>query len=289
MKAHLPFGGRHPRTEEHARSCPECASALRRERQYLARLRDAPIPPASEDLNARLSLIRELADQPVPEQRPEPRRAIRVAALAAGGTIATAGVLAAGAFVGAGDVLQPGTPGSAALSQVSAQTPADGRTLGAERLSRLRSEGWVCPELEAMGFHLETAKATIVEGGPAVELSLSDGEHYATVTERRTGPGNAAATRSGQTTQQDGGAVVSGTSPWSATYRLPGRTFTFVSDLPAEQADDALPILQRLSERAAAGVAASASAPHATGDGEAVLDRLHRGVARLAALFGPAR
>ena len=127
---------------------------MRRERQYLERLRDAPIPPASDDLTAR---TQELAAVPqVPLQRPaQPRTAVRVLALAAGGSTAAAAVLAAGAFAAAGDPLPGEALGNpAAFSQVSSRTPADGRQLNAEQLTLLRSEGWACPELEAMGFHL---------------------------------------------------------------------------------------------------------------------------------------
>ncbi|MFP5366897.1 MAG: hypothetical protein ACLGIS_08595 [Actinomycetes bacterium] len=119
---------------------------MRRERQYLERLRDAPVPPASDDLTARLlARTQELAAQQpsAPHRQPAPGRVARVLAMTAGGSVAAAGVLAAGAFAAAGDPL-PGTGSPAALSQVSSQTPADGRALDGEQLDRLRSEGWAC-------------------------------------------------------------------------------------------------------------------------------------------------
>ncbi|MDQ0673561.1 hypothetical protein QFZ36_001122 [Pseudarthrobacter siccitolerans] len=285
MRPQLPLGRRHQRTASHLQSCHECALAVRRERQYLERLRDAPIPPASDDLTARLlARTQELADRPPHPypQRQAPRAAVRILAMSAGGTVAAAGVLAAGAFAVAGDPAQAGGPAAAAtLAHVSSQTPADGRSLSAERLSSLRSEGWICPELEAMGFHLESARALVIEGGPAVELKLSDGTHYATLTERHTaGPEADAAVAAGGERLQ-----VRASSPWSATYRVPDRTFTYESNLPAEQADDAVPILRLLSEHAAAGISAEAVDGPPTQGGEPVAARLQRGLNKIVALF----
>ena len=288
MKPQFPFGGRHQRTSSHLEACHECAATVRRERQYLERLREAPIPPASQDLTERLlSRTSELAAQaPLPAHAGGPSRtAARALAMATGGTVAAAGVLAVGAFAAAGDPLAANASGStAAFSHVSSQTPADGRTLNAEQVGRLRSEGWACPELEAMGFHLEAARALVVEGQPAVELRLGDGFHHATITEQHSVSPGAAAPES----SADGGLLqVWGTSPWSATYRAAGRTFTYRSDLPADQADDAVPILRRLAETASEGVDASIQqAPSGTPE-EPLEMRLERGVNKIAGLFAP--
>ncbi|WP_458781535.1 anti-sigma factor [Arthrobacter sp. D3-16] len=284
MRPQFPLSRRHQRTASHIQSCHECASALRRERQYLERLRGAPIPPASDDLTARLlARTQELAARP-PVPAPDhqaPRAAVRVLAMTAGGTVAAAGVLAAGAFAVAGDPIRADAA-AASLSQVSAQTPADGRALSAERLSGLRSEGWVCPELQAMGFHLESAKAVVLEGRPAVELRLSDGTHYATITERHNPGGTEPEPASGQAGPP---LQILAASPWSATYRTQGRTFTYVSDLPAERADDAVPILERLSEQAGEGVAAEVLEEPPAQDAEPLVHRLQRGVNKIVALF----
>jgi hypothetical protein len=74
-------------------------------------------------------------------------------------------------------------------------------------------------------------------------------------------------------------------SPWSATYRTQGRTFTYVSDLPAERADDAVPILERLSEQAGEGVAAEVLEEPPAQGAEPVVHRLQRGVNKIVALF----
>lgn len=304
MNPQFPFGSRHQRTSSHLQACHECAAAVRRERQYLERLRGAPIPPASQDLTERLlSRTSELAAQaPLPARTGGPSRtAARALAMATGGTVAAAGVLAVGAFVAAGDPLAANAAGStAAFSHVSSQTPADGRTLNTEQVGRLRSEGWACPELEAMGFHLEAAKALVVEGQPAVELRLSDGSHHATITEQHPVSPGAAAPRapdpaaaeaggaaSGQSSPEGGLLQVWSTSPWSATYRNAGRTFTYRSDLPADQADDAVPILRRLAETASEGLDASIPQGPSGAPEEPLEMRLERGINKIAAVFAP--
>lgn len=266
---------------------------MRRERQYLERLRDAPIPPASDDLTARLlARTQELAAAPsdAPSRPAAPRKAVRVLALAAGGSTAAAAVLAAGAFAAAGDPVPGNSAGSpAAFSQVSSQTPADGRQLDAAHLTLLRSEGWACPELEAMGFRLESAKAILLNGRPAVEVRLTDGTHYAAVTEQRIplqgGDGQGVAAE-GSTGPGGSSLRVWRSSPWSATYRTPGHSFTYESDLPPERADDAVPILQHLGTRAEEGVAAGVPASPEAG-GEPLNTRLQRGANRIVAFFIP--
>lgn len=288
MRSPAPFGRRHQRTRSHLQSCHECFAAVRRERQYLERLREAPIPPASDDLTARLlARTQELAAAgPGATHRPvQYRTAARLLALSAGGSTAAVAVLAMGAFAAAGDSLPADAAGGpAAFVQVASQTPADGRQLDTGQLARLRSEGWACPELEAMGFRLASAKATVVDGRPAVELRLTDGTHYATVTEQRLpgqhgGPGN-------EQGSANSNLRVWQSSPWLATFRTPGHSFTYESDLPAEQADDAVPILQHLGTRAEEGVLAGAAAAPEAG-GEPLASRLQRGVNRIVAFFVP--
>ncbi|MDT0167727.1 anti-sigma factor [Pseudarthrobacter sp. BRE9] len=296
MRSQFPFGGRHQRTGSHLEACQECAAAVRRERQYLERLREAPIPPASQDLTARLlARTHELAAQPPApaHQGGTSRVAARALGLAAGGTMAAAGVLAVGAFTAAGDPVGGEPAGTeAAFSHVSSQTPADGRTLTAAQLATLRSEGWACPELQAMGFHLEAARALVVGGQPAVELRLTDGTHHATITEQhpvdhRTANNAMPPSDSAQAAAapQDAQLQVSGNSPWSATYHAAGLTITYRSDLPPEQADDALPILKQFADTAAEGVDAAVPEPSGTPAAEPLEARLERGINKIAALF----
>lgn len=285
MKYQSPMGRRHPRTSSHIQACPDCAAAVRRERQYLERLRHAPIPPASNDLTARLlARTEELAASPAAFPAPKPaagRVAARALAVTAGGTMAAAGVLAAGAFAVAGEPLPAaGQATGAALSQVSASTPADGRALSAGQLSQLRAEGWACPELHDMGFRLESAKATMLHGAPAVELKLSDGTHYATVTEQRITDDGGGATGTGANVLE-----VQSTAPWTAAYRTPGHIFHYVSDLPAGQADDAVPFLARAGGYAADGISAGLAEARPAPEEESAALRLQRGINKIVALF----
>jgi len=296
MRSQFPFGGRHQRTGSHLEACQECAATVRRERQYLERLRDAPVPPASDDLTARLlARTSELAAQPAQsvDHSSTSRLAARALALTAGGTVAAAGVLAVGAFTAAGDPTAGGAVGTeAAFSHVSSQTPADGRTLTAAQLATLRSEGWACPELQAMGFHVESAKALVVDGQPAVELWLTDGANHATVTEQHPVTGQAAveAAAAGSAPAEAAGGKAGpsqdwATSPGAATYRAAGLTVTYRSDLPAAQSNQALPILKRLADSAAEGVAAAVPDTSEGQAAEPLEARLERGFGKIAALF----
>ena len=276
MTLQNPFGRRHHRGDDHLQSCGECAATVTRERQYIQRLREAAVPPASDDLTARLlSRTQLLASAPAPMRNQHP--AARVLAFTAGGTAVAAGILAVSAFALAGDSLPmaAGTAMNGSLVQYAAQLPADGRELTAPQLSALRSEGWVCPELETLGFHVRSANAITVNGMPAVELHLSDGQHYATVVEQH--PVDAAA--------KDGSLVVSKLAPWTATYETPAGRFTLESNLPADRADDVLPVLQRLSAAAVEGINAGTStrpeAVQATVRDESPAARLERGIRKI--------
>jgi anti-sigma factor RsiW len=293
MTPQNPFRRRHHRGADHVQTCAECAAALKRERQYIERLRDAAVPPASEDLTARLLARTQLlaaAAEPAPNQY----RPAKVLALAAGGTAAAAGILAVSAFALAGDsvpVAQTALNGS--LVQHAAQLPADGGELSSPQLLALRSEGWVCPELQQLGFHVRSANAITLNGRPAVELHLSDGRHYATVVEQHPAE---TAQNSGQDTGQAAGQkeeklLVSNLAPWMATVETTAGIFTVESDLPAEQADDAAPELKRLSVLAVEGINAGVStAPDAspvTAADDSPAARLERGIRKLGEMLAP--
>ncbi|MCO4274974.1 anti-sigma factor [Pseudarthrobacter sp. HLT3-5] len=297
MTPRNPFGRRHHRGADHVQTCAECAAALKRERQYIERLRDAAVPPASEDLTARL-LVRTQLLAAAAEPAPSQYRAARVLALAAGGTAAAAGILAVSAFALAGDSLPVAqTAISGSLVQHTAQLPADGREISAPQLLALRSEGWVCPELASLGFHVRSANAITLNGRPAVEMHLTDGQHYATIVEQH--PADAEK-QSGQDAQQNseqiagqnkGKLLVSRQAPWTATVETSAGIFTVESDLPAEQADDAVPVLQRLSVLAVEGINAGVSTAPADSPTTAADDspgaRLERGIRKLGEMLAP--
>ncbi|MDR6556142.1 hypothetical protein J2809_000473 [Arthrobacter pascens] len=342
--ASLPIAGpRHPGTPEHVRRCADCAAAVRRQREYLERLRKAAVPAASDELTARLLLrTRELAMAPAaPAPQPRP---FRLAGLAAGGVaMAAAGAVIAGAYISAGEPRQyaaaafSGQTGPSADAAGSGGTAAGGSgAVSADpaadaSVAALRSHGWACPDLQAMGFHIVSATSKVYAGRPAVELRLSDGKHTATVLEQHSAPaaGSPEAPASpaepvnpltGHSAGSDGfvavnAAVTAGAgrlwikaaAPWSAIYQTGRSTFTYVSDLPANAADDAVAALaaaggapgQGTADQGAAGQgtagrsgahpvgldygAGAASRPDAPRAGdESVAERLERGLRKLA-------
>jgi hypothetical protein len=84
---------------------------------------------------------------------------------------------------------------------------------------------------------------------------------------------------------------IKATAPWSAIYQAGKSTFTYVSDLPAHAADDAVAALAAAGRPVSQvgldhGVAAD-SGPETRGSGdeladESVVERLERGLRRLA-------
>ena len=327
---------RHPRTPDHVRQCTECAAALRRQRQYLERLREAAIPAASDDLTARLlAQTQQLAMAPAaaaPRTSP-----LRLAGVAGGVAVVAAGAVAAGAYLSAGEPPQyAATAGAASVSGNSGHTGSAGipgrdgtPVTGAAgngppaseaegRLASLRSQGWACPDLKAMGFSIVSATTTVRGGHRAVELHLSDGRHLATILEQHSarvpaeGQDAAASTAApaqpdspvnpltghpagldgfvavGAAGSETGGKLwIKAAAPWSAIYQASGTTFTYMSDLPAEAADDAVAALAAAGMATDRGLAASAR-PDAAADhsgAESILDRLERGLRKMARQF----
>lgn len=295
MSPHSFFGRRHHRGRNHLHSCGECAAAVHRERQYIERLRQAEVPPASDDLTARLLARTQQLAAARPEPAPGPHLAAKVLALTAGGTAAAAGVLAVSAFTMAGEALpMAASDMDSSLTQHTAQLPADGRQLTEAQLAQLRSEGWVCPELESLGFRLQSARATTVQGHPAVEIQLWNGRHYAKVLEQHPADGTPVAgspAAEAPLKEQTPQLVAGSASPWRATYETPAAIFTYESDLPAEQADDALPVLRKLSALATAGINVRVPAEPAVGDAgtrdESFSERLQRGFRKITEMLTP--
>lgn len=357
------LGCRDPR-RRHLESCEDCRQKLRRERQYLERLRNAEVPLASGDLTARLlARTEELArtgemsdtgqtsNRARPDSReesgPAPRSigpAVRAAALVAGGATAAAALLAGSAYVMGGDTAPQAAamPASAFLQrdlaasapaavEAGAGTPAgwsltgepdftpDG-ALTAAQLATLRSEGWTCPELRELGYHLVWARGGVLGGVDIVELRLTDGRHSATVLEQHSGlpgtPGSELRTSppvnvlTGRPAIADGftSAAVPGGSasgaqadvgegpgpgngilwvkqgpPFAAIYQKDDATFTYVSDGPAEQADDGVAALVH----ARAGAAADAAGSGIPVAGDSFAARLERGLGRIMELLAP--
>ncbi|WP_427130051.1 hypothetical protein [Pseudarthrobacter sp. S9] len=336
---------------EHVDSCAECRAQQGRERQYLERLRGAPVPEASDDLTARLlARTEQLATERPTTERPVPDRGrrpeVRYVALLAGGTAAAMALMAGTAYLMGGDATpvadgaeasafswqdapgslvsggsrNAGIPGQAesgtgidwSLSGGPALTPAGVLTAG--QLATLRSQGWTCPELRELGFHLIWARGGVISGADILELRLTDGRHFATVLEQHgallpqdrpaSGQQPAApappvnvltghlATADGFTATEPDGAArapesgsstlwVNTATPYRAIYQTSAATFTYVSDLPAEQADDGVAALVRAG--AATPMDATVGAPGPGG----IPERMERGLGRILELLAP--
>lgn len=276
---------RHSRNPGHLDHCSDCRLALRREQQYLERLRESAVPQASEDLTQRLlQQTQHLAggsESPFDELRPAAAgwRGLRIAGVAAGTLAVSAGALAVSAYAVAGDPVPQAriadsgnfasvagavTGGPAELMVEPGMKAAQAVNLGPDQLASLREQGWACPELSAMGFHVTSAEATLHNGHPAVELKLESNGHHATVLEEHL-PATPHPTTAQLTLTQG--------SPWGAVYRTSAGILSYSSDLPAEKADDAVPELVR----AADAMASSPEVPAA----ETWSDRLLRGLRTL--------
>lgn len=334
---------RRARRHEHRDSCTDCALQQRRQRQYLERLRDAEIPRASDDLTARLlARTPELAsEQPAgPRGMPHgaPQRALRLALLAAGGTAAGAALMAGSAYLMGGEATPmvsgaassafadqhlpvsdaaPGTagrvPGSGwNLTGAAALTPAGALT--AAQLNGLRAQGWTCPELRELGYHLVWARGGAVAGEDLLELRLTDGQHFATVLEQHgaaatppvnvltghpaaadgfspatfQGLGLPAPAPGGPSAAGEGALWINAAAPFRAIYQTPSATFTYVSDQSAEQANDGVAALVRSRAGAPAAHPGNGTAAHGTGgEADVVTARMERGLGRILELLAP--
>ncbi|QCB98911.1 anti-sigma factor [Arthrobacter sp. PAMC25564] len=340
------------RSRKHVESCTECRARLQRERQYLERLRGAPIPKASDDLTARLlartgqlaaerqpadqhSADQQTTDQPVAlpplPHRVRPSR-VRIPALVAGGAAAALALMAGTAYLmgGAAAPLADGADAAAFLRHDATGSPVAGDLAGnaatgagagwtmtgepdftpagaltAGQLASLRSQGWTCPELRELGFHIIWAKGGVVSGENVLELRLTDGRHFVTVLEQHgtpvprhgasgeqqpsapvnvltghpaTADGFTAAGLSGMTRGPgpgSGALWVNAAAPFRAIYQTSGATFTYVADLPAEQADDGV---AALVQSRGGGTAAPPAA-------DGVPEQMERGLGRILELL----
>ncbi|MDI3213789.1 hypothetical protein [Arthrobacter sp. AL12] len=293
------------------------------------------------------------------------RPALRAAVLVVGTAAAAAALLGGSAFLVGGDraVTAAGAPapvflqrdlaasGAASAVQAGPGAPTawsltgepDFSPAGAltdEQLAFLRSEGWTCPELRELGYHLVWARAGVLAGGDILELRLTDGRNFATVLEQHGAqassapdsreqhggvPGQSGSPGGGQNTaapapvnaltgrpatsdgftaagvpavaDATGGGAGAGRGtlwvhravPFAAIYQAGDVTFTYVSDQPAEQADDGVAALVR-ARAAAAGPAGSGGPGQVEtvdGAGSNFTARLERGLGRIMELLAP--
>ena len=185
-------------------------------------------------------------------------------------------------------------------------TPAG--TLNTGELAAFRSQGWTCPELQELGFHLIWARAGVISGDEVLELRLTDGRHFATVLEQHAsdaGARGAPRTRTGRRfahqradrTHRRGRRLHPGQGRHAVGRPEPGNGFLWVNpappyraiypdvggdihvhfwDLPAEQADDGVAALTRVS---------SGTPVPASHNG--IPERIERGLSRILERLAP--
>lgn len=286
---------RHSRAPGHLQQCAECHAAVLRERQYLERLRRATVPEASQDFTNRLIEHTQRLAQSGCEERMAPQRSvwrgIRLATAAAGGLAVSAGILAVVAYALGGEVApQASDRGEQEVRTLVSSTdpgnageklPVTGSQLGLpvgvagsvslseQQLSELRKDGWACPEMASMGYHMVSARALMQDGHPAVELHLSDGDRHATLVEEHLEGSGPSGTQL---------SITQG-APWQAVYSSPVAVLRYSSDVPASQAAGAVPELVKAGD----SLVVDRSAENST---ETWDERLQRGLHALAGLAG---
>lgn len=220
----------------------------------------------------------------------------------------------------------PGAPAGWSLTGEPDFTPEGALT--AAQLTGLRSEGWTCPEFRELGYHLVWARGGVLSGADVVELRLTDGRNFATIVEQHPDEqhpdeqrpdkqqfaaqqpapvnvltGRSAAADGFTAAALPGGAAAAGTAPrggtlwvnhrapFAAIYQADGATFTFVSDQPAELADDGVAALVRAGGGPAPGpgdgTGAAADSADGAGTAAGLTVRLERGLGRILELLAP--
>jgi hypothetical protein len=151
------------------------------------------------------------------------------------------------------------------------------------------------------------ARAGVIAGDEVLELRLTDGQHFATVLEQHAaapGPGPAPTpagaevspvnvltghaavadgfTRAGAGTPSaapetgNGTLWINPTPPYRAIYQTSAATYTYISDLPAEQADDGATALTRVG-----------SGAPVQGSRNGIPERIERGLSRILEHLAP--
>ena len=318
----------------------ECRQQLRRERQYLERLRGAEVPMASDDLTARLlARTEELA-----RAGRRHRHAVRCRSRLPAASVrqsgppcwwpAVRGCRGPARRIGLPDGRGPAPLAAARRRQSSCSGTCSlragrrrcaraarrlephrrtglhpGRRLTAAQLATLRSEGWTCPELRELGYHLVWARAgcwpastswncasptagtsppssnstVTCPGRPAHRASAPRPPAPVNVLTGRPAASDGFAPRRVPATGR-GVAVGQPCVPLRAIYQTGDATFTYVSDQPAEQADDGVAALVR------AGTGRRTRPPETRPGptpGTNVTARLERGLGRILELLAP--
>ncbi|WP_167398956.1 anti-sigma factor family protein [Arthrobacter pityocampae] len=303
--------------ERHVSRCPSCAAALERVRGLKSTLLGLSRPHPHPDFQRRLlssgskgsagsAGTARTADFPDPwgpvggssaavvrdHHGHAPRRRRPALALAGGAAAVAAAVLVSAYVVGAeARPVATAAVGTTALrsgwESVAPRTPT---YLDTDQLETLRDGGWYCPELEALGFTLQSAEGITVDGRPTLELVLENDGATVTVYEQRkvgaTVDRGAAPTPlnavTGNSVAADGFEHIGGSvqdvwvragAPWQAVLDSPSVTYTVVSDLPPA----AMP--QTLSQLVTTEHAQLS--PSMQGQGDSMVERIVRGLSMI--------
>lgn len=188
------------RFELHLKECRKCHAQVEADRNIQQRLREAGEPEPCSDLAERILARSTQLDPPArPFHRPgagsdgtsawmehRSSRVRKLAALTGSATVAAVAVLGGAYVVGGGTQIREAAGGSVFASVQSVSQSSDGAAVMADdELNRLRAAGWNCPELTALGYHLEDARGYRTAGEPTLQLVLRKGESVITIYERR--------------------------------------------------------------------------------------------------------
>lgn len=266
--------------ERHLERCARCREVVAGQRDVQARLRSLDVPAPRPDLANKI-----LRESPVasarsgapvrpaapaaaaaapPRDTAARRRAVRRVAWTASAALAGISVLTvAGAYMlgGEEELVAGRAPSLASVWSTPGVAPAGGAAaavkLDQEDLRRLRSEGWNCPQLAALGYRMVTATGRAVDGYPAVELRLGNGKDTVVVVEERRGVEDMAGSEldvvptqepvnglTGHRVSQDGLWQVDGmdrqmwvraSDEWTVVLNSKYVTYTVSSDLPVSE------------------------------------------------------
>lgn len=176
--------------QAHLARCSTCRAEAARQRRSQSRLRSAEIPRPGPELREHFEQTAPRGTETVHGYADAPartgRRRHRGAIFAAGAAAAVGLVLSTAYLLGGWSTdaaLTGSAPGMAAgWSEV---TGGDAHELTGEEIDALRTHGWACPELQAVGMSLVAAHSVQVDGQPAVLMTLEGNGGSVTVYEIR--------------------------------------------------------------------------------------------------------
>ncbi|NKX51089.1 hypothetical protein HER39_11055, partial [Arthrobacter deserti] len=248
------------------------------QRDVQARLRSLDVPAPRPDLANRI-----LRESPVASTRSRPpappvaaapakpavnaaarRRAVRRVAWTVSAALGGISALTlAGAYMlgGEEELVAAGAPSLASVWSAQDVRPAGGVATAApldqEDLRQLRSEGWNCPQLGALGYRMVAATGKEVDGHPAVQIELSNGSAKIVVVEERRGVEDMAGSEldtvpvddpvnglTGRTVSEDGFWQVDGmdrqmwvraSDSWTVVLDSTHVTYTVWADVPVSE------------------------------------------------------